>query len=212
MLNFNALEETNVVHDPFTYFIAGQALDKAALQQVANDFPDIREPGVFPLSELTFGRGFRDLVSDMESSRLRGLMERKFGVDLQDKPMMITVRGQCRKRDGKIHTDSEDKIVTLLLYLNDTWEKPGGRLRLLRNGHDLNDVIAEVPPDGGAVIAFRRSDDSWHGHEPYEGSRRCIMVNWMQDEARLEKNLLRHRISSKFKRWITRLAGKTGAY
>lgn len=212
MLNFKALEDTAVAHDPFSYFVASQALDQAALQQVAQDFPDIREPGVFPLSELRYGPGFRALVRDMESDRLRELMERKFGVDLEDKPMMITVRGQCRLRDGKIHTDSEDKIITLLLYLNDTWERPGGRLRLLRNGHDLDDAIAEVPPDGGAVIAFRRSDYSWHGHAPYEGSRRCVMVNWMQNEARLEKNLLRHRISSKFKRWITRLRGDAGAY
>jgi hypothetical protein len=25
---------------------------------------------------------------------------------------MITVRGRCHARDGKIHTDSKDKIVT----------------------------------------------------------------------------------------------------
>ena len=40
---------------------------------------------------------------------------------------MVTVRGRTDARDGKIHSDSKSKLVTVLLYMNGTWEKPGGR-------------------------------------------------------------------------------------
>ncbi len=113
---------------------------------------------------------------------------------------MITVRGHCARRDGRIHTDSTDKIVTCLLYLNDSWAEDGGRLRLLRNGHDIDDDITEMPPNGGTFVAFRRSDNSWHGHLPFEGPRRYVMFNWVRSEAVLMKNLGRHTLSARLKR------------
>ena len=70
----------------------------------------------------------------------------------------------------------------MLIYFNDPWEAQGGRLRLLRSPTDLNDMIGEVPPDAGTMIAFRRSDNSFHGHEPYEGVRRYVMINWMTSD------------------------------
>jgi hypothetical protein len=83
---------------------------------------------------------------------------------------MITVRGRCHRRDGKIHTDSKDKIVTGLLNLNNPdWAPASGRLRLLRSGTDLEDMLVEVPPTGGTMAVFKRSSNSWHGHHPYEG-------------------------------------------
>ena len=99
-------------------------------------------------------------------------MHERFDVDLSNRPMMITVRGYCQKKDGRIHTDMAAKVVTALLYLNDEWDAPGGRLRFLRGPDDLDDAIAEVPPDGGTLVAFRRSDCSWHGHAPCTGERR----------------------------------------
>ena len=95
---------------------------------------------------------------------------------------MITVRGRCAAKDGRIHTDSETKLVTVLIYFNEPWEAKGGRLRLLRSPTDLNDMIGEVPPEAGTMIAFRRSDKSYHGHEPYEGVRRYVMINWMTSD------------------------------
>ena len=62
------------------------------------------------------------------------------------------MRGAADTRDGYIHTDSKTKIVTVLLYLNPAWAPDGGRLRLLRNGSDLEAVAAEVPPDFGTLV------------------------------------------------------------
>ena len=112
---------------------------------------------------------------------------------------MITVRGRCAAKDGRIHTDSVTKLITALIYFNEPWEAKGGRLRLLRSPTDLNDMIGEVPPEAGTMIAFRRSSRSYHGHEPYEGVRRYVMVNWMTTDFAAKRELFRHRLSARVK-------------
>ena len=60
---------------------------------------------------------------------------------------------------GVIHTDSKDKIITVLLYLNRDWPHTTGRLRLLRNGQSLDDYAVEIPPDNGTLLVFKRSNN-----------------------------------------------------
>jgi hypothetical protein len=61
-------------------------------------------------------------------------------------------------------------------------------------------MIAEVPPDSGTLVAFRRSDCSFHGHEPFVGVPRYVMINWMASTFAARRELLRHRISAVAKR------------
>ena len=78
-------------------------------------------------------------------------------------------------------------------YLNEGWDAEGGRLRFLRSADDLEDYVAEATPFGGTMLAFRRSDTSFHGHKPYVGVRRMIQMNWVQQSPleRCEKRLNR---------------------
>lgn len=200
MIDLDAIGRASVTHEPFSYFVASNVLQPSSFESLSKDFPDISGPGVYPLSELEYGTGFAELIDDIRSSELEDMLSAKFGVDLSGLPLMITVRGHCQKKDGRIHTDSTDKVVTCLLYLNEPWQEQGGRLRLLRNGHDLEDVIAEVPPDRGTLVAFRRSDNSWHGHHPFEGPRRYVMFNWVRSSAALGRNMRRHVLSARLKR------------
>ena len=111
---------------------------------------------------------------------------------------MTTVRGRCQQKDGRIHTDTKSKIITVLIYMNSKWENPGGQLRLLRGPDDLENFAAEVPPNQGTLIAFRRSENSFHGHKPFVGERRVIQFNWVTDSGTVWRERLRHRISA----WI----------
>lgn len=200
MINLARLAAAPVETTPFPYFTVPDLIDPETVAEVVKDFPEIDQPGLFPLSDLTYGPAFRRLVSDLRRREFAVLMERKLGVDLTDKPLMITVRGRCAQRDGRPHTDSEDKLATGLLYLNaDGWDEEGGRLRLLNSG-DVDDVITEIPPLGGQLVAFRRTDKSWHGHHPFEGQRRYVMFNWLRSEAALAKNVGRHKLSAAIKR------------
>ena len=115
---------------------------------------------------------------------------------------MITVRGRCQRKDGRIHTDVKSKIVTALLYLNEDWKAEGGRLRFLRGPDDLEDALGEVHPNGGTLVAFRRSACSWHGHQPYVGVRRYVMFNWMANAWAAAWELSRHRLSARAKIFV----------
>jgi hypothetical protein len=122
------------------------------------------------------------------------------GIDLSTRPTMITVRGQSGPGDGRIHSDSTTKLVTVLIYMNAGWESANGRLRLLRSANDINDVIAEVPPDEGSLLVFRNQSNAWHGFEPFEGPRRVIQLNWVRDSRVVWREQTRHRMSAFFKR------------
>lgn len=200
MIDFSVIRQSTVAREPFKFFASPGVLSPVDLATIKADFPAIRAPGIFPLSELTYGPAFTELIEDVRSSDLEEIVGEKFGVDLSDKPLMITVRGHAHRKDGRIHTDSETKVVTCLLYLNDIWDESGGRLRMLRKPDDLDDFAAEIPPHGGTFAAFLRSENSWHGHEPYQGQRRYIMFNWMSSHAAMERELMRHRLSARLKK------------
>jgi len=85
------------------------------------------------------------------------------------------------------------------LYLNPVWREDSGRLRLLRGADDIEDYVAEVPPLAGMMLAFRRSEASFHGHRPHIGERRVIQLNWVTDERVVRRETGRHRWSARIK-------------
>ena len=206
LLDLEALRNAPLTREPFTFTVVGNAVRPADAAAVREDCPVIADSGLLPVEATRPGPKFRELIADLESEALARALSQKFGVDLVGRSQMITVRGRCAARDGRIHTDSRAKLITLLLYFNESWEAGGGRLRLLRSPTDLNDTIAEVPPDAGTMIVFRRSDRSYHGHEPFEGVRRYVMVNWMTSDLAAQREILRHRLSVRVKQaanWVT---------
>ena len=63
----------------------------------------------------------------------------------------------------------------------------------------------------GNLVAFRRSENSYHGHLPYEGERRVIQIAWLtSDEEKLRK-ARRGRLSRLFKKWFGAIDRHIGA-
>ena len=206
-LDLLALSQAPLTREPFEFTVVRNFIRPDCRDALRADFPAIASPGLLPVGATRFGPAFGALIDELRSPEVAAAFSRKFGIDLVGRPMMLTVRGRCAARDGRIHTDSETKAVTALLYLNDTWDASGGRLRLLRGPSDLNDMIAEVPPDFGTLVTFRRSHNSFHGHEPFEGKRRYVMFNWMASGFAARREILRHRISAVVKRHFVTPAG-----
>jgi SM-20-related protein len=199
-LRLNAFRATPLVNEPFPHLIVSGFVGPQALGAINADYPKISTSGSFPVDQVSFGPAFRTLLDELESEAFREAFEEKFGLDLSGKPTVTTVRGRCDARDGKIHTDSTSKIITVLIYMNETWGEAGGRLRLLRSADNLDDIIVEVPPVAGTLLAFKRSNNSWHGHEPFVGERRVIQFNWLTSEGNRQIAMLRHHTSAAFKR------------
>ncbi len=169
VLDIAALRTAVLQHDPFDYVLVPGFVHADALADINRDFPPVPGPGSYPPVRLEIRGRFAALLEELDGAEFQAAIAEKFAIDLSSYPTMFTVRGFCRASDGKIHNDSETKIITVLLYLNPPWEAEGGRLRLLRGPNDLSDMAAEVPPNGGSLLVFRRSAHSWHGHEPFEG-------------------------------------------
>lgn len=205
MLDLAAFAATPLARQPYDHLIVPGFIRPEHLDAVNADFPRIAEPGSFPTSELDYGSRFAALLAELEGPEFRAATAAKFALDLDGRPTMVTVRGRARAGDGKIHTDTASKLITVLIYMNPAWEAAGGRLRVLRGPERLDDWAAEVPPVAGTLLAFRRSEQSWHGHEPHEGERRAIQLNWVVDQATVDRELARHRLSAKAKRLARRL-------
>jgi SM-20-related protein len=199
-LDLDALARARTATDPFPYLVVPGFVPEAARAALSRDFPKIDKGGSFPVETLTYGDAFAGLLAALEGAAFRDAIAAKFRIDLAGRPTMVTVRGQATANDGNIHADSKTKLVTVLLYLNEAWEAPGGRLRLLRSADSLEDFVAEVPPDAGTLLAFLVTPHSWHGHAPAFGPRRVIQLNWVENEGVVRRERLRHGISAKMKR------------
>jgi SM-20-related protein len=199
-LNLDLLKSTPVQTAPYDYAIVPQFLSPASVASVNATYPAISAGGSYPVESLATGMAIKEVIDELDGPAFERLIEEKFNVDLKGRPKMYSLRGYTRAKDGQIHTDSKDKIITVLLYLNENWQQPGGRLRILKNAHNVDDFVAEVPPDNGTLLVFKRSDTSWHGHHPFDGPRRSLQMNWMTTEGSLGWHKVRHSISAAYKK------------
>jgi hypothetical protein len=199
LIDLDRLRATPLCRDPFDFVVVEDFLDSGELGLLVADFPPVPGYGSFPVQSLACGPVFSRLVAALTGPALRSAVEKKFGLDLASRPTMVTVRGRSDGKDGRIHTDSENKIITLLLYLNLAWDRAEGRLRLLRGPDDIDDYAREVVPLAGTMLAFRRSARSFHGHRPHVGERRMVQLNWVTEPAVVRRELNRHRWSARWK-------------
>lgn len=188
MLNFDALRASRTRTEPFTYIVAEGALSLAEAADVRQDYPAISKTGYLPLSKLDSQGRFAELIADLQSPELAEVLSEKLNLNLRDKPRMITVRKLSKHGDGRIHNDSESKICTMLVYLNETWDKEeGGAIRALNGDQSMDDYAEEVEPLAGNVFAFARSDTSWHGHPSFAGERYVIQTTFLINQEELDR-------------------------
>jgi SM-20-related protein len=203
ILNIDRLRAATLSTDPFDFLYVPGTIDNDELVEIVRDFPDVPAGGSFDVTTLQSGPAFQRLIDEIRTDAFRAPFEDKFGIDLSLHPLHITVRGHVRGKDGAIHTDSKDKILTGLLYLNLDWNETGGRLRLLRDGKNIDAYALEIPPVAGNMVVFRRGDRSWHGHLPSKSRRLALQFNWVSGDAYVRRELARHRFSG----WMKRLSG-----
>lgn len=179
LIDLQALERAPLVREPFDFLVVPDALSPAAQAAVYADYPDIDTPANHKLEDLRPGPAFAQLMAELQNPAFARALGARFDLPLETMPTTITVRKYCERTDGDIHTDHRSKVLTVLLYFNPEWPSPEGQLRLLRSADDLTDYAAEVPPLAGTLLAFRRTDHSWHGHSRYVGERRMVQLNYL---------------------------------
>ena len=200
ILKLDALKNAPVSEQPYPFFVGENAILDSEVKAVIRDFPEIKQGGSFNLDDVEIKPNFDRLLKSIDTPEFRRILTDKFGVDVMEHPMMITLRGYSRQKDGRIHTDSKSKLLTILIYLNESWEAETGRLRILNNATDMNDYVAEVNSGPGDLVAFKVTDNGWHGYIPYEGQRQSIQINFLTSDKANAKHKFVHGLSAKFKK------------
>lgn len=199
-LDLERFAETPLEREPFDHLIVPGFLRVEARAALDAAFPTIAQGGSFAAAALDCDPVFAAFLDDLQAPELTRAVAAKFDIDLSGRPIMITLRGQSRAKDGRIHSDSISKLITALIYMNPGWSAEGGRLRLLRGPDDIEDFAVEVAPEAGTLVAFRCGAAAWHGHTPFVGPRRCVQLNWVSDETVLRRELGRHALSAAVKK------------
>jgi hypothetical protein len=102
------------------------------------------------------------LVGDLLSAEYRSVLTRTTGVDLTS--ALIEANAVYYGPGAHLgpHLDLKEKVLSHVLYFNDTWDaRDGGCLNIL-NSADPTDVRAEVLPLLGTSVLIVRSNRSWH--------------------------------------------------
>lgn len=186
LFDLQALRDAEVKEEPYRYLAVPNFVRPDALAALRDDFPDIKGVGPVEPHEIESGPSFEALVRAFGGPEVQEIFAQKFGEEMLGKPTVFKIRKWEVPTGGYIHTDSRSKLLAALIYFNPEWPAEGGRFRVLRSGTDMEDYADEILPLDGTLVAFRRSDRSFHGYKPYEGERRMIQMNYV-DPAKLEK-------------------------
>lgn len=217
LLNPNRLETlpTTTVQTPFPFIVGSEFLHESARAMLHRDFPRYSSAGFFPHDPSDCGPSVNALITEIESPAFADAIGTRLGIErLSQYPTLVTLCRSLNKRHGTIHTDSKSKIVTALLYLNATWpETSAGCLRFLARADDIEaTVIPEIKPLYGNFAVFRRTDNSFHGHLPYEGERRVIQIAWLTSDIEKLRKTQRGKITRLLKRLLGALDRRWGAH
>ena len=207
IVDYDAIRAAEAHHTPYDYMLGKGALRAEWIPALRESFPDINVTGFHPLSQMKIQGAFAKLMEEIEGPEFTAAVSAALGLDLSRCPTLITIRKLSAAHEGRIHCDSQSKIATLLIYMNEGWLSPEGRFRVLRNDRDFNDYVVEVSPEMGSFVAFRRADHSWHGHTPFVGARRVVQIAWVRSRADIDRKNKRHGVSSFFKNLLRREKG-----
>lgn len=206
-------QDTLVRSEPFSFLVAKDLLPHDIMPSLLEDFPKLKGAGYLPYEPEECGDAVNALIGRLQSPEFANAIGDQLGIDnLAQYPTYVSISRTLKKRHGNIHTDGKSKIATALLYLNGDWpETSSGCLRFLNRIDDFEDMIVpEIQPIYGTLTAFKRADNSFHGHLPFAGERRVIQIAWLvsaEDKARKAK---RGRFAHKLKQLQIWLGDKIG--
>jgi hypothetical protein len=209
ILDLNVIRKAKLQREPYEYLVSDHFVRADAIAEVQKSFPDLHTAGFHPVDDMTLTGAFRDMIAEMKGAELASALSSAFGMDFSKFPRFITVRKVSAAHEGRIHCDSESKVMSLLLYLNDGWSSPDGRLRVLRSQNSFDDYTTEIDPKTGTIFAFLRSDHSWHGHKPFVGERRVVQIAWLRSQAEITRKSKRHHMSGFLKKLFSALKSET---
>jgi hypothetical protein len=118
-----------------------------------------------------------EIVKYFLDSNVINFFENKHNLTLKDSYLRVELVGDKKGSFLEPHTDIEEKIISLLIYLNDTNEDEIIGTSLYDNDQNY---IKTVPYKDNTGFYFLPGKDTWHGLESVNVKeiRKVIMVNY----------------------------------
>jgi Rps23 Pro-64 3,4-dihydroxylase Tpa1-like proline 4-hydroxylase len=211
----DAFDQSHQIYQqPFSFVLASNILSPANESELDRDYPKYKEAGFLPYNPEECGSSINAFVEELTSEEFSNYVGLMLGIDnLHQYPTLITLCHMFNKRFGTIHTDSKSKVATALIYMNHDWpDTSDGCLRFLNKIDDIEDVVVpEMRPTYGNFTIFKRSENSFHGHLPYEGERRVIQIAWLTSEEEKMRKNKRGKFSRIVKKVFGGLSNEVGA-
>jgi SM-20-related protein len=113
---------------------------------------------------------WREIASDFLSPEYRAAMSALTGIDLSEAPLEVNVFHYPPGGSLGPHRDLGDKIVTHVLYFNESWNDADGGCLTILGSPDAADVVTTVSPIVGNSAILVRSEQSWHAVTPVDRS------------------------------------------
>lgn len=127
---------------------------------------------VQPSHEEGLSESWRELAYDLLSPAYRQAMSRLAGRDLSEAPVEANVIHYGPNCWLGPHVDLKEKIVSHILYFNQSWNREDGGYLEILNSSDPSAILAETMPLVGHSAVLVRSANSWHAvARVAEGSR-----------------------------------------
>jgi hypothetical protein len=91
-LRLEVLEKAAVFSSPYTHMVADSLVVEEDKRKILQDYPQIKNPGFFPLETLEIQGDFKKLIEELQGPEIAEVLTRKLNIELRDKPRMITIR------------------------------------------------------------------------------------------------------------------------
>jgi hypothetical protein len=199
MVNTSRLRGEVLQEDPFEWLSCASFLDEDVAFQLARRFPidglsistaigsrfesrSLISDGVIDYSWNCENQDWIEFAKYLISKDYHDLISDVMKIDLAN---CTTSAAICRYRTDSFngaHTDRSHRVVSQIIYLNRVWMRAWGGDFLILRAPDISAVASRVAPAFNTMVAFIRSERSWHAVAPLSpGSdveRRSILIHF----------------------------------
>lgn len=188
IIDLERLASAKTFDAPYRHFFGEELLRAGSAEALQRDYPKLKNAGYLTLREIDPVGTFAEFLEELQGREVSAAVSERLQFDLVSRPKLVTVMRWSPLRAGRIHTDGKSKLATMLVYFNSEWTAgSAGAIRVLNGPNDMNDMAAEVAPLSGNFFGFLRSDNSWHGHLPYQGERKVVQITWLESEEAVDR-------------------------
>jgi Rps23 Pro-64 3,4-dihydroxylase Tpa1-like proline 4-hydroxylase len=204
LIDLDRIRRSNLESAPYRWAAIDQLFNRADAERLARSFPsdhyklvsgyggekdyEYEARALIPMgagtisNPLELSEAWRSLAEDFLSPSYRKAVSELTGCDLSTALLEVNVFHYGPGASLGAHSDLPDKIVTHVLYFNESWDpKNGGCLSIL-SAKDPTAVVAEIPPIVRNSAVVVRSADSWHAVSPVakncHASRRSLTATF----------------------------------